>query len=195
MKVVAIVQARLGSVRLPKKVLKPITGKPIIELLLNRLSKSRKLSDIVVATSNRTENNELESLIETLGFKCTRGSEHDVLSRFYESAKSCQADVIVGITGDCPLVDPGLVDKCVREYLKTDIDYFSNIDPVTYPDGLDIEVFSFECLKRAYQDTSSKYDRKHITTYIRNSETFMKSSIQTLQIYPGRDGLLMNQRI
>ena len=178
MKVVAIVQARLGSVRLPKKVLKPITGKPMIELLLNRLSKSKELSDIVVATSNSTENDELESLIETLGFKCTRGSEHDVLSRFYESAKSCQADVIVRITGDCPLVDPGLVDKCVREYLKTDIDYFSNIDPVTYPDGLDIEVFSFECLKRAYQDASSKYDREHVTTYIRNSEAFMKSSIQ-----------------
>lgn len=178
MKVVAIVQARLGSVRLPKKVLKPITGKPMIELLLKRLSKSKELSDIVVATSNRTENDELESLIETLDFKCTRGSEHDVLSRFYESAKSCQADVVVRITGDCPLVDPELVDKCVREYIKNDIDYFSNIDPVTYPDGLDIEVFSFECLKRAYQDASSKYDREHVTTYIRNSEAFMKSSIQ-----------------
>ena len=80
MKVVAIVQARLGSVRLPKKVLKPITGKPMIELLLNRLSKSKELSDIIVATSNRIENDELESLIETLGFKCTRGSEYDVLS-------------------------------------------------------------------------------------------------------------------
>lgn len=178
MKVVAIVQARLGSVRLPKKVLKPITGKPMIELLLKRLSKSKELSDIVVATSNRTENDELESLIETLDFKCTRGSEHDVLSRFYESAKSCQADVVVRITGDCPLVDPELVDRCVREYIKNDIDYFSNIDPVTYPDGLDIEVFSFECLKRAYQDASSKYDREHVTTYIRNSEAFMKSSIQ-----------------
>ncbi|MEC7929572.1 MAG: aminotransferase class III-fold pyridoxal phosphate-dependent enzyme [Pseudomonadota bacterium] len=178
MKVVAIVQARLGSVRLPKKVLKPITGKPMIELLLNRLSKSKELSDIIVATSNRIENDELESLIETLGFKCTRGSEYDVLSRFYESAKSCQADVIVRITGDCPLVDSELVDKCVREYMKNDIDYFSNIDPITYPDGLDIEVFSFESLQRAYQDASSKYDREHVTTYIRNSEAFMKASIQ-----------------
>ena len=178
MKVVAIVQARLGSVRLPEKVLKTITEKPMIELLLSRLSKSKELNEIVVATSSRNENDKLEFLVETLGYKCTRGSENDVLRRFYESAISCQADVIVRITGDCPLVDPELVDECVREFKKNDIDYFSNIDPATYPDGLDIEVFSFKCLKRAYQDASSKYDREHVTTYIRNSEAFMKSSMQ-----------------
>ena len=178
MKVVAIVQARLGSVRLPEKVLKSINKKPMIELLLSRLSKSKELNEIVVATSNRNENDKLEFLVETLGYRCTRGSESDVLSRFYESARSCQADVIVRITGDCPLVDPELVDECVRGYAKNDIDYFSNIDPVTYPDGLDIEVFSFKCLKRAFQDASSKYDREHVTTYIRNSDAFIKSSIQ-----------------
>ena len=178
MKVVALVQARTGSVRLPQKVLKPILNKPMIELLLSRLSRSTELDEIVVATSKEKRDDKLESTVESLGFKCTRGSEKDVLDRFYKSAKFLEADVIVRITGDCPLVDSYLVDECIREYKKQEVDYFSNIDPVTYPDGLDIEVMSFQSLERANLEAETDFDREHVTPYIRNSDSFSKSSIQ-----------------
>ena len=122
MHVIAIVQARVGSTRLPGKVVKSVVGKSIIELLLTRLSKSKKLNEIIVATSKATQNDELQSLVESLGFKCTRGSEDDVLSRYYESAKLVGADIIVRITGDCPLVDSSLVDKAIQEYKKSNVD-------------------------------------------------------------------------
>ena len=178
MKVVALVQARTGSVRLPQKVLKPILNKPMIELLLSRLSRSTELDEIVVATSKEKRDDKLESTVESLGFKCTRGSEKDVLDRFYKSAKFFEADVIVRITGDCPLVDSYLVDECIREYKKQEVDYFSNIDPVTFPDGLDIEVMSFQSLERANLEAETDFDREHVTPYIRNSDSFSKSSIQ-----------------
>ncbi len=178
MKIVALVQARTGSVRLPQKVLKPILNKPMIELLLSRLSLSTELDEIVVATSEENRDDKLESTVESLGFKCTRGSEKDVLNRFYKSAKFLEADVIVRITGDCPLVDSKLVDECIRGYKKYKVDYFSNIDPATYPDGLDIEVMSFQSLERANREADSDFDREHVTPYIRNSDSFSKSSIQ-----------------
>jgi len=178
MKIVAMVQARTGSVRLPEKVLKPIVNKPMIELLLTRLSHSSELDEIVVATTEEKRDDKLESVVESLGFKCTRGSEKDVLNRFYESAKFLDADVIVRITGDCPLVDSKLVDACIRGYKKTKVDYFSNIDPATYPDGLDIEVMSFKSIERANSEANSDFDREHVTPYIRNSDSFSKSSIQ-----------------
>jgi len=178
MKVVALVQARMGSTRLPGKVLKSIVGKPMIELLLARLSQSSELDEIVVATSEEKQNDHLQAVVESLGFRFTRGSEKDVLSRFYESAKFVGADVIVRITGDCPLVDPALVDHCIKGYKNSNVDYFSNINPATYPDGLDIEVMSFESIERANDETNSKSDREHVTPYIRNSDSFLKSSIQ-----------------
>jgi len=176
--VVALVQARMGSTRLPGKVLRAIVGKPMIELLLARLSQSSELDEIVVAASEEVKNDKLQSVVESLNYKCTRGSEKNVLNRFYESAKSVGADVIVRITGDCPLVDPTLVDECIRSYKDSDVDYFSNIDPATYPDGLDIEVMSFESIERANNETDSEFDREHVTPYIRNSDSFSKSSIQ-----------------
>ena len=178
MKVVALVQARMGSTRLPGKVLKSIVGKPMIELLLARLSQSSELDEIVVATSEEKQNDHLQAVVESLGFRCTRGSEKDVLSRFYESAKFVGADVIVRITGDCPLVDSILVDECIKGYKNSNVDYFSNVDPVSYPDGLDIEVMSFESIERANNETDSEFDREHVTPYIRNSDSFSKSSMQ-----------------
>ena len=175
---VALVQARMGSTRLPGKVLRAIVGKPMIELLLARLSQSSELDEIIVAASEEVKNDKLQSVVESLNYKCTRGSEKNVLNRFYESAKSVGADVIVRITGDCPLVDPTLVDECIRSYKDSDVDYFSNIDPATYPDGLDIEVMSFESIERANNETDSEFDREHVTPYIRNSDSFSKSSIQ-----------------
>ncbi len=178
MKIVALVQARMGSTRLPGKVLNSIVSKPMIELLLTRLSQSRKLDEIVVAASEELKNDKLQSVVESLGYRCTRGSEKDVLNRFYESAKSVGADVIVRITGDCPLVDSGLVDECIQRYKNSKVDYFSNVDPASYPDGLDIEVMSFESIERANNETNSDFDREHVTPYIRNSDSFSKSSMR-----------------
>jgi len=178
MKIVALVQARMGSTRLPGKVLRSVVGRSMIGLLLARLSQSSELDEIVVAASEELKNDKLQLVVESLGYRCTRGSEKDVLNRFYESAKSVGADVIVRITGDCPLVDSGLVDECIQRYKNSKVDYFSNVDPATYPDGLDIEVMSFKSIERANNETSSDFDREHVTPYIRNSDGFSKSSMR-----------------
>ncbi len=178
MKIVGLVQARMGSTRLPGKVLKKIIGKPMIELLLERLSKSNELDEIVVATSEKAENDKLQSFVESIGYKCTRGSDKNVLSRFYESAKLVGADVIVRITGDCPLIDSVLVDECIKGFKKSNTDYFSNTDPRTFPDGLDISVMTFKSLERANNETNSDFDKEHVTPYIRKSSSFLKSSLK-----------------
>ena len=178
MRIIALVQARLGSIRLPEKVLRQIQNKPLIELLLARLSCSTELDEIVVATSEEPQNTELQLFVESLGFQCTRGSEIDVLNRFYKSAKHLNADVVVRITGDCPLIDSKIVDQCIQGFRDANVDYFSNIDPSTFPDGLDVEVMSFNSLERANAEADSAFDREHVTTYIRNSDNFLKSSMQ-----------------
>jgi len=181
MRVVALIQARMGSTRLPGKVLLPILGVPMIEILLARLSHSKEIDEIIVASSIDPQNNKLQSVVENLGYKCTRGSEKNVLGRFYESAKANRADVVVRITGDCPLVDPELVDQCIQGFKDAEVDYFSNVDPVTYPDGLDIEVMSFESIERANNETNSSFDKEHVTLYIRNSDSFLRDSIKNTQ--------------
>ena len=181
MKIVAIVQARMGSTRLPGKALKLIAGKVMIEILLSRLSLSKEINKIVVAIPESEDNDLLQLVVESLGFSCFRGSEKDVLNRFYNSAKFVSADVIVRITGDCPLVDSILVDECIRKYKSSNADYCSNTDPATYPDGLDIEVMSFESIKRANNETDSDFDREHVTPYILNSDVFSKASINYIE--------------
>jgi|APSaa5957512535_1039671.scaffolds.fasta_scaffold21678_2 glutamate-1-semialdehyde 2,1-aminomutase len=177
MKIIALVQARMGSTRLPGKVLKKIVDKSLIELLLVRLSRSKEIDKIVVVIPDKEQDDKLQLIVESLGFQCYRGSEKDVLNRFYESAKYFKADIIVRITGDCPLVDALLVDECIRGYKQSKVDYFSNINPATYPDGLDIEVMSFESLECANNKANLEHDREHVTPYIRNSSAFLKSSM------------------
>ncbi len=114
MKTVALIQARMGSLRLPNKVLKKIIGKPMIQLLLERLSQSKEVDEIIVACPKDPKNDILQATVEQLGYRCTRGSENDVLSRFYHAAKESDADIVVRITADCPLIDPAIVDECVH---------------------------------------------------------------------------------
>jgi len=178
MKIVAIVQARMGSTRLPNKVMKPIGGIPIIELLLKRLSKSKELDQIVVATSVDKCNQPLVSHISKLGYACEQGSENDVLDRFVKTAQVYQADIVVRITGDCPLVDPDLVDECIRQFNVSDVDYLTNTNPPTYPDGLDIEVFTFKALQEALEKTDKPFDHEHVTPYLRESGHFNLGSVQ-----------------
>lgn len=178
MKVVAIVQARMGSTRLPNKVMKSVVGRPMIELLLTRLRRSKELKQIVVATSVDDRNKPLVWLVRSLGYACEQGSENDVLERYIQTARRHQADVVVRITGDCPLVDPELVDECVRRFREADLDYFSNIAPPTYPDGLDIEVVTLAALERAAKESGKPYDHEHVTPYVRESGLFRTAAMQ-----------------
>ncbi len=181
MKVVALVQARMGSTRLPNKVMKPIGGIPMIELLISRLSQAKELDQIVVATSVDARNQPLVEHVRTLGYACEQGSENDVLDRFVRAARAHQADVVVRITGDCPLVDPGLVDEAIRRFKSAGVDYFSNTNPPTYPDGLDIEVCTFKALEQASQETSKPFDREHVTPYLREPGRFNIAAMQHSQ--------------
>ena len=171
-KVVAIVQARMGSSRLPGKVLARVGKRSVIELLLSRLTDSKLIEQIVVAVPDDAQNQIIFDHVEQLGFKCAKGSESNVLARFHQTAKKNGADVVVRITGDCPLVDPNLVDEVIEGYFSSGADYFSNINTPTYPDGLDVEVFSWNALNRAYLEAESSHDQEHVTTFIRESGLF-----------------------
>lgn len=178
MKIVAIVQARMGSTRLPNKVMKPISGVPMIQLLLTRLSKAKELDQIIVATSVDRRNQPLVEHVQKLGYACEQGSENDVLDRFVQAARKHKADVVVRITGDCPLVDPDLVDEAIRCFKGANVDYFSNVSPPTYPDGLDIEVFTFKALEQGHRETNKPFDREHVTPYLRESGRFNTAAMQ-----------------
>lgn len=177
MKIVSIVQARMGSTRLPNKVMKPINGKPMIELLLRRLQKAKTLDQIVLATSVDIRNQPLINHVRNLGFDAIVGSENDVLARYIKALDFTKADIAVRITGDCPLMDPALVDSAVNSYIASDVDYLSNIQPSTYPDGLDIEVFSAKALRKAHAQTTHYYDREHVTPFLRNPEKYTLGSL------------------
>ena len=177
MKVAAIVQARMGSTRLPNKVMKSIGGVPMIELLLSRLARSKEVDQIIVATSLDEKNLPLVAHVRSLGYVCEQGSENDVLDRYVQAARAHQADVVVRITGDCPVVDPELVDEVIRGFKTANVDYFSNINPPTYPDGLDIEVFTFKALEKANIETSDLFDREHVTPYLRKPGKYKTESM------------------
>lgn len=177
MKVVAIVQARMGSTRLPGKVMKEVQGKPLIELLLARLSQAKQIDQIIVATSQSSKNQPLVDHVQKLGYQCYLGSEDDVLDRYYHAALMAKADVVVRITGDCPLVDAALVDNAVAKFKEHQVDYYSNVEPPTFPDGLDTEVFGFAALKKAFHKASSRAEREHVTPYIRHNGEFRRSAL------------------
>ena len=177
MKIVAIIQARMGSTRLPDKVLKPICGLPMIAILLARLSRSFEINQIVVATSTDPRNLPLVECVTQLGYACEQGSENDVLDRYVMAALKHHADVVVRITGDCPLIDPDLVDATIRKFKQGDFDYVSNSYPPSYPDGLDVEVCSIVALKRALEESVKPFDREHVTPYLRNPGLFKQGTV------------------
>jgi glutamate-1-semialdehyde 2,1-aminomutase len=172
--VLAIIQARMDSTRLPGKVLKEVNGKPLIEILLHRLSQSNKIAKIILATSQSKENNLLVETVEKLGFDVFRGNENDVLDRYYHAAKEYQPTTVVRITGDCPIIDPQLVDAVIELYQQNTADYASNTEPPTFPDGLDTEVFSFAALKACYEQAEKLFEREHVTPFIRTNARFQR---------------------
>lgn len=174
MRVVAVVQARMGSTRFPGKVMRPVFGTPMIGLLLRRLARARSVDQIVLATSSDPRNDALAEYACSLGHVVVRGDENDVLDRFYRAASQVGADVVVRITGDCPLVDPEIVDAVVRDFMAAGADYASNVQPPTFPDGLDVEVFSFEALAAAHSRATESREREHVTPLLRESAAFKR---------------------
>jgi len=171
-RIVAIVQARMGSTRFPEKVMRPIRGVPLIELLLARLRGAKRLNQVVLATSRDSRNARLVQHVRSIGYPIVEGSEDDVLDRYYQAATLHEADIVVRVTGDCPLVDPGLVDYVIDRFCQAQVDYASNTDPPTYPNGLDVEVFTRETLNRAWRESTRRHDREHVTPYMRESGAF-----------------------
>lgn len=172
MKTIAIVQARMGSTRLPNKVMRPIVGMPMIELLLRRLSKASRISKIIVATSTDSRNQSLVDHVRALGYEVFQGSETDVLDRYFQAALPHKPDAVVRITGDCPLIDPEVVDQIIEAYETHEVDFMANTRPPTFPDGLDAAVISFSALCITHKEARDSYDREHVTPYIRESGKF-----------------------
>lgn len=162
----------MGSTRLPDKVMRRIGGVPMIELLLARLARASRIGRIVVATSLGPRNEPLAAHVRSLGYEVFMGSEDDVLDRFVQAAAPHSPRAVVRITGDCPLIDPGVVDDVVAEHEAAGADYTSNVAPATFPDGLDTEVFAYEALLRAHRETRAQRDREHVTPYLRESGLF-----------------------
>jgi len=178
-KIGAIIQARMTSTRLPGKVLMDIEGKPMLWHVVNRLKFSEKLDDIILAIPNTKKNNILEKFAKDNKVKYFRGSEEDVLSRYYKTAKKFKCDLIVRITSDCPLIDPQIVDLVIEKHLKLNADYTSNTLKRTFPRGLDVEVFNFKVLKKAQKEAKEDYQREHVTPYIyKNPEIFKIQNIK-----------------
>jgi len=172
LKTVAIVQARMGSARFPNKVMRPICGTPMIGLLLGRLAKAGRIDQIVLATSEDPKNEPLARYVHNLGYEVFRGSEEDVLDRYHAAAKLYGADVVVRVTGDCPLIDPEVVDAVIDKFSDAGVDYASNCVPPSYPDGLDAEVFSVQALEAAWTGAKNPFEREHVTPFIAESSQF-----------------------
>jgi spore coat polysaccharide biosynthesis protein SpsF len=171
-KIIAIIQARMGSVRLPGKVMLEIFDRPILWHVHHRLMQSKKITDILIATSDEKENDLIRDFCNKYKIKCFSGSESDVLLRYIEAAKSISADendLIVRITADCPLIDPRIVDKVILKHISSQFDYTSNVIKPTYPDGLDVEVFSFRNLKKINDKLISNEEREHVTLHFRKN--------------------------
>jgi glutamate-1-semialdehyde 2,1-aminomutase len=178
MYIVAIIQARMGSTRLPGKVMLPISDDiPMIGALLFRLAKSKEIDKIVVATSVDPRNKPLIDYVEKKGYDVFQGSENNVLDRYYRASLKYKPDIVIRITADCPLIDSEIIDDVIRKYKSSNADYACNTIPPTYPDGLDVEVFSFLSLKTAWRDAKTSYDCEHVTSFIRNSGNFKIKNI------------------
>ncbi|MHB1126205.1 MAG: cytidylyltransferase domain-containing protein [Bacillota bacterium] len=165
--ILAILQARVSSTRLPGKVLKPILGMPMLLRQIERLKRASRIDRLLVATSTEASDNAVQELMEMEGtVGCFRGHLEDVLDRFYSAAKIFSPQHVVRLTGDCPLADPEVIDKVIAFHLERGYDCSSNTLEPTFPDGLDVEVFRFKCLERAWREARLPSQREHVTPYI-----------------------------
>lgn len=175
--ILGLIQARTGSTRLPGKILMEFCGKPDLYHVYDRTKKSKKIDEIIVATTDKISDDKVFDYCEKEDIKCFRGSEDDVLDRFYQCCKQrglSEKDSVVRITADCPLIDPVIIDKVIEYFLENDFDYVSNAIEPTYPDGLDVEVFLFSALEKSWKEAKLPSEREHVTPYIRNNESLFK---------------------
>jgi len=187
-KVVVIIQARMGSTRLPEKVMKKIVGKTVLEHVVERVRQSKEIDDLVIATTNKEEDDTIVREAERLGVNYFRGSEEDVLSRYYYAAQENSADIVVRITSDCPLIDPLVLDHMLLKffglYEKMEADYMSNTLKRTFPRGLDAEIIPFKVLERTFNEAKKQYEREHVTPYIyQNSDKFKLVNFENIENY------------
>lgn len=180
MEVAAIVQARMGSTRLPRKVLADIAGETMLARVVGRVKRSRLISRTMVATTRLPADDAVMEECRRLGVEAFRGSEQDVLDRYCRAAEACGAEAVVRITADCPLIDPEVIDETVRCFLEAHADLAWNDTPVSYPRGLDVEVIDVGALRRAWHHASLPHERVHVTPYIySHPELFRIVSLQT----------------
>ena len=166
----------MGSTRLPGKILTKIADKPMLWHVIQRTAESSSMNKIIIATKTNSADDCIVDFANSFDILFFRGSEGDVLDRFYRTAKSFCIDAIVRITPDCPLIDPKIVDKVIKRFLIGNLDYISNVHPPTYPDGLDVEVFSFETLKKVWKEAKKASEREHVTPYILNHHRMFRIS-------------------
>lgn len=179
MKIIGILQARCSSTRLPGKVLRPIMGKPMLLQQIERLQQSKRLSNIVVATSDTAADDPLARLCLDHKIECYRGDLNDVLDRFYQAAVKYNALHIARLTGDCPLTDPAVIDYVIESYAESGVDYASNALEPSYPDGLDVEIFNIATLKQAWEKAQLPSEREHVTPYIhKHTDVFKVLSVK-----------------
>ena len=180
----AIIQARMGSTRLPKKVMLEVLGKPVLWHVVNRVSKAKLIDGLIIATTVNLEDDIIVKFCKNNDILVFRGSENDVLDRYYQCAKEYGIKDIVRITADCPLHDPNIIDMAIREYLKGKYDYVCNTIQYTFPDGFDVEVFSFGALEDAWKNANLPSEREHVTPFIKKNEKFKKKNIYSNKKYP-----------
>ncbi len=168
-KVGIIVQARMGSKRLPGKIMKLINNKPILFHVLKQIKQSKLNDEIIICTSNKKENNIVRNFCKKNTVRCFSGSENNLVNRYYLAAKKYDINVIVRLTADCPLVDPEIIDMCIKKFLSRNYDFVANTSPPyrkSYPDGVDVEVFSFKTIETLNRECTNKEDLEHVTPYI-----------------------------
>ncbi len=186
--VTCIIQARMGSTRLPGKVLKKVLGKTMLEHQIERVKRAKTIDRIILATTDRLEDKKIVRLAGKLKIDVFAGSEADVLDRYYQTAmKFGVRDTILRLTGDCPLTDPGIIDDVVRLYLKNKktCQYASNVGLPTFPDGMDAEVFSYSALEESWKNAHLLSEREHVTLYIRNHpEKFKTRNLASKKVFP-----------
>lgn len=164
--ILGILQARMGSSRLPGKVLMPILGNPMLMLQIERISRAKLIDSIVVATTVSSSDDAIEELCASMNIKCFRGSENDLLDRYYKAAKKNNADYVVRLTGDDPLTDPELINSMIEKMKTGEFDAVTNTIQATFPEGLDLTVLSFQALEQAWYRAKLQSQREHVTPYI-----------------------------
>ncbi|MCB9362534.1 glycosyltransferase family protein [Candidatus Woesearchaeota archaeon] len=165
-KKVLIIQARMGSTRLPGKMMLDVGGIPLIERVIHQAKACKSVDLVVLATGDGDANDVLCEKAKQLDTRCFRGNESDVLDRFYKAAEKYGADIIIRVTGDCPFLQPSIVNEVVESLIAQDVDYACNTQPPTYPDGIDVEVMKFSALRRAWTEAKLPSDREHVTPFI-----------------------------